>query len=111
MSDVKPDAELLRMYLMGGASVPVFEKKASRKVSQVDLHQPQTTAHVMHEQLKVAECALDRALISGNKEFLLIHGKGGGTLRSAIHQWLKTHPRVKGFTDTPDRGATRVYFK
>ncbi len=40
---------------------------------------------------------LDDAYISGISPVTIIHGKGTGALRSAIHEYLRTNPRVKKF--------------
>jgi DNA mismatch repair protein MutS2 len=42
----------------------------------------------------------------------IIHGKGTGVLRAAVHQWLKKHPSVRSFELAPSSeggiGATDV---
>ncbi|MBI3328989.1 MAG: endonuclease MutS2 [Nitrospinae bacterium] len=38
---------------------------------------------------------LDRALAAGLQRVRIIHGKGSGRLRAAVHQLLTTHPQVK----------------
>lgn len=38
---------------------------------------------------------LDEALLAGIKEVRVIHGKGTGSLRSSIGEFLRTHPRVR----------------
>lgn len=40
---------------------------------------------------------LDSALLSGVDQLTVIHGKGTGTLRAAVQQYLKNHPGVKSF--------------
>lgn len=40
---------------------------------------------------------LSGALLSGVGQFTIIHGKGTGVLRSAVQQYLKKSPYVKGF--------------
>ncbi|HHW48041.1 MAG TPA: endonuclease MutS2 [Clostridiaceae bacterium] len=51
----------------------------------------------LDEAIASADKYLDDASISGLKEVTIIHGKGTGTLRSGIHQFLKSHPHVKTF--------------
>ena len=43
------------------------------------------------------EMFLDGAILSGLSEVVIIHGKGTGALREAIHAALKRNPRVRGF--------------
>ncbi|WP_258359976.1 endonuclease MutS2 [Moorella sulfitireducens] len=40
---------------------------------------------------------LDDAVLAGLNRVYLIHGKGTGTLRVALHDYLRQHPLVKGF--------------
>jgi DNA mismatch repair protein MutS2 len=40
---------------------------------------------------------LDDVAIAGLKEVTIVHGKGTGALRNAVHQHLKTHSQVKEF--------------
>ncbi len=40
---------------------------------------------------------LDDACLAGLSKVYLIHGKGTGSLRAAIHRDLKGHSRVKSF--------------
>ncbi len=40
---------------------------------------------------------LDAAFMSGITRVRVIHGKGTGTLREAIHRQLKNHPLIKSF--------------
>lgn len=40
---------------------------------------------------------IDNAIMSGLKTITIIHGKGTGVLRKAVHQRLKNHPNVKSF--------------
>lgn len=40
---------------------------------------------------------IDRAVMSNISTVTIIHGKGTGLLRSAVHQRLKSHPSVKSF--------------
>jgi DNA mismatch repair protein MutS2 len=44
-----------------------------------------------------ADQYLDNAFLAGLREVSIIHGKGTGILRNAIHQMLRKHPHVKSF--------------
>jgi DNA mismatch repair protein MutS2 len=35
--------------------------------------------------------------MAGLERVRIVHGKGSGILRKAIHEFLRTHPRVKAF--------------
>ena len=43
------------------------------------------------------ELFLDGAILSGLNQVMIIHGKGTGALREAVHAALKRNPRVKSF--------------
>lgn len=42
---------------------------------------------------------LDKVFIAGITSIRIIHGKGSGNLRAAVHDTLSTHPLVKGYRD------------
>lgn len=58
---------------------------------------------------------LDSALLSNYQKVTVIHGHGTGAVRSAVHEALKKHPRVKKYETAPANqggtGATIVTFK
>lgn len=51
----------------------------------------------VEEALKNLERYIDRALLAGLDRVEIIHGKGNGVLRTAVHQYLKTHQAVTSF--------------
>jgi DNA mismatch repair protein MutS2 len=58
------------------------------------------------EALRAVEKQLDSALIHGLREFSLVHGKGEGVLRTAIHEYLRTLRAVKDFRfSAPEEGG------
>ena len=58
---------------------------------------------------------IDDAVMAGMRQVLVIHGKGTGALRSAIHKYLKTLSYVTDFRlgeyGEGDAGVTIVTFK
>jgi DNA mismatch repair protein MutS2 len=42
---------------------------------------------------------IDRASLLGYQQLKIIHGKGTGTLRSAVHTYLRSHNQVKRVVD------------
>ena len=58
---------------------------------------------------------IDNALLAGLKEVTLLHGKGTGALRSALHEYLKKHPHCEKFRlgqyGEGDAGVTIVTLK
>ncbi|NLY75233.1 MAG: endonuclease MutS2 [Firmicutes bacterium] len=57
----------------------------------------------------------DQAIMAGLNRFRVIHGKGTGALRKAVHQYLKENPMVKSFAFAEQNegglGATVVELK
>ena len=43
------------------------------------------------------DAAIDNAVMGGIGEITVIHGKGTGALRAAVHAHLKHHPSVKSY--------------
>ena len=40
---------------------------------------------------------IDNGIMAGQSQLYIIHGKGAGILRKAIHEHLRTHPNVKSY--------------
>jgi len=53
------------------------------------------------DALPIVASALDRAMLSGQKNIEIIHGTGTGALKKAIRDYLKRIPGVKSFSDSP----------
>lgn len=57
---------------------------------------------------------LDAAVAAGLQRVRIIHGKGSGRLRAAVHELLTSHPQVKAYLPCPPEeggwGATLVEF-
>jgi DNA-nicking Smr family endonuclease len=74
----------------------------------IDLHAfaPRDIVSVVDEYLHAAHAA-------GFRDVRLIHGRGRGVQRAAIHRTLGAHPLVERFADAPEShlGATVVRLK
>lgn len=74
----------------------------------IDLHtfQPRDVVDVADDYLREAQ-------VAGFTVVRLIHGRGRGVQRAAIHRLLRTHPVVESFWDAPEAhlGATLVRLK
>ncbi|MCX7968717.1 MAG: endonuclease MutS2 [Armatimonadetes bacterium] len=53
------------------------------------------------EAIEAVEKFLDDALLAGHKVVRIVHGKGTGKLRQAVHDYLRTHPQVRAFELAP----------
>lgn len=78
----RPDYKLVRSSEMVGLELNVREMTISDALREVDRY-------------------LDRLLISDIPQAYILHGKGTGTLRRAIRDYLNTHPYVKGYGSAP----------
>lgn len=67
------------------------------------------------EALDAVEKFLDDALLAGHKFVRIVHGKGTGKLRQAIHDYLRNHPQVRAFELAPlnegGEGVTIAYLQ
>jgi DNA mismatch repair protein MutS2 len=60
----------------------------------------------LDEAMSLVEKQLDRAILHGLREFAIVHGKGEGILRTAVHRYLKSLPAVEGFRfSAPEEGG------
>lgn len=88
----------------------VFMDKAQNIGTNLDLR-----GMTADEALLDIEKYLDDAFLAGLSSVIIIHGKGTGALRSAVHRELKNHPRVKSFrlgeSGEGGAGATVVSLK
>ena len=69
----------------------------------IDLHlfRPAEIAGLVEEYLY-------QAVSKGFPQVRIIHGRGIGVQREIVHSILKKHPKVRGFRDASNRGATVV---
>ncbi|MDR2783111.1 MAG: Smr/MutS family protein, partial [Treponema sp.] len=51
----------------------------------------------LEEALEALQRQIDDAVLSGLKEFAVIHGKGGGVLQKGVHDFLKEDHRIADF--------------
>jgi DNA mismatch repair protein MutS2 len=51
----------------------------------------------LEEALEALQRQIDTAVLSGLKEFAVIHGKGGGVLQKGVHDFLKKDHRIADF--------------
>ena len=74
----------------------------------IDLH-----AFSPRDVVNVASDYLEAAQEAGFDVVRLIHGRGKGVQRAAVHRMLRTHPAVTEFWDAPEAhlGATLVRLK
>ena len=83
-----------------GRTVPVAGMKVSGLTSRME-RQVHTDldlrGQTVEEALLEVDRFIDNAILCGLERVTVIHGKGTGVLRSAVHAHLKGHRQVKGF--------------
>jgi hypothetical protein len=115
------DAELLKMYMMGGAN-PGFSNKMESAEDIIDLHVNQNNVgkgkiapeNVLFHQLEEFEKAMDKAIAAGKLEFRVVHGLGKGKLKEEIYKLLEKNPEVKSYKNEHHSrygyGSTIIFF-
>lgn len=80
-------------YKPAGRVMRSVRKAAERNAStEIDLR-----GQTVEEALMEVDFFIDRAIMSHLEQVTIIHGKGTGALRAAIHSHLKKHKAVKSF--------------
>ena len=111
------ETETLRLSLLPGELRPAErvadDTAASVRVSYAPsspLSPPVLELHLrglrLEEAMRRLEKQIDSALIHGLREFSVVHGKGEGVLRTAIHEYLRTLAVVQDFRfSAPEEGG------
>ncbi|MGL4607260.1 MAG: endonuclease MutS2 [Eubacteriaceae bacterium] len=77
----------------------VEEKKVTFK--KIDRHVMNTKLDLRgkngEESLFLIDKMIGDAMLSGNHQIVIVHGKGTGRLREIIHEYLKTNPLIEDF--------------
>jgi DNA mismatch repair protein MutS2 len=82
------------------------ERRAPGPPRRIDLHGLR-----VDEALARVVDGIDRALLDGADRLEIIHGKGSGRIRDALHEHLASMRVVVSFELDPDNpGVTRVHF-
>jgi DNA mismatch repair protein MutS2 len=91
---------------MADAAAPAAPEHAARRSERVDLH-----GLTVEQALARVTAAMDLALQHGADRLEVVHGKGSGRIRAALHRHLKTFRVVAAFRlDGANPGVTWVFF-
>ena len=109
------ETETLRLSLLPGEMRPAEDAGPSPLVSvsytaAAPMDPPVLELHVrgmrLEEAMRLVEKQVDSALIHGLREFAIVHGKGEGVLRTAIHAYLRGLNVVADFRfSAPEEGG------
>ena len=116
---IKTKVDVKNLRLLGQSKTAKPQQAATRTVKGKMEARASTELDLRGQMAIDAELELDRfidsSLIMGISEFTIIHGKGTGALRAAVHKFLKTHPSVRTFRlgvyGEGDAGVTVVELK
>lgn len=121
--DVLIQAGIVKMKVPISDLKPITEVKEKKRTSvKLELHDSKRSFLELDIRGKMVDEAtieidrfVDDAMLSGIKEFSVIHGKGTGALRNGVQSYLKHHPAVKSFRigayGEGDAGVTVVTLK
>jgi DNA mismatch repair protein MutS2 len=111
------ETETLRLSLLPGELRPApppgpaaYASPAVSYTSAGPMDPPVLELHIrgmrLEEAMKLVEKQMDSALLHGLHEFSIVHGKGEGILRTAVHQYLRSLPAVEDFRfSLPEEGG------
>lgn len=88
-SSAKKQRTPARGNSLGTSPSAAATRNAGMEINLIGL----TAEEALHE----ADKFIDNGMLSGQTTLYLIHGKGAGILRKAIHAHLRTHPSVKSY--------------
>jgi DNA mismatch repair protein MutS2 len=81
-------------------------KNAVTPASSLDLH-----GLTVEEALQLVDDRLNEALLAGVARLDIVHGKGHGKIRAALHRHLRMIPSVRHFElDARNPGVTHLHF-
>jgi DNA mismatch repair protein MutS2 len=81
-----------------------LSRAASRGSASLDLH-----GKTVEETIDALDVFLNDAFLDGRHEVRVIHGRGGGRLKAAVHKRLGQHASVRAFRlDPANPGVTIV---
>ena len=83
----------------------VILRKPSVDTMTIDLH-----GCSRQEAIEKLERLIDRAILAGASTLLIIHGRGTGAVRQAVHEYLSSSPHIARYTlEEHNEGSTRAY--
>lgn len=78
----------------------------TQAAASIDLHGKTTV-----EALELVEAFINEALLAGHAEALIVHGRGGGKVKVAVHKYLRQLASAASFRlDPRNPGVTIVKF-
>ena len=123
--NVQVQAGVMKFYVsLDDLRIPEKKSKPERVVTrpreimtdiQTMSYEMDLRGYLVDDAILAIDAYIDQCLMTGRKEFNIIHGKGTGALRAGVQNYLRTHPKVKSFRlgnyGEGDAGVTVVTLK
>lgn len=112
---VKSSPEKTKVTVNKQQSKAVNQSKTESK--PINVRTAQNTVDIRGKRVHLAEPLLEKAIANATDigSLWIVHGKGTGSLRSGVHDFLKSHPQVSNFElakqNDGGAGVTIVYLK
>ena len=97
LSGLKAPDKLQKPQKKGGRTAPAPRSTTVQRVERTASMEINLLGMTVEEALMETDQFIDHAVMNGQTMVYLIHGKGTGALRNAIHQHLRGHKNVKSF--------------
>ena len=97
LSGLKAPDKLQKPQKRGGRAAPAPRSTTVQRVERSASMEINLLGMTVEEALMETDQFIDHAVMNGQTMVYLIHGKGTGALRNAIHQHLRGHKNVKSF--------------
>tara|TARA_Y100001934_G_scaffold283632_2_gene405005 strand:- start:2551 stop:3564 length:1014 start_codon:yes stop_codon:yes gene_type:complete len=102
--------------------IELKQEKRNRSRGELDLHienlgvpfKGKSNGQIVQIQLDAARDFIDKCILSGKRELILVHGVGNGTLKKEVHKLLKSYYGIRfeqGDARKYGEGATLVHLK
>ena len=102
--------------------IELKQDKKNRNRGELDLHIEKLGVHfkgksngqIVQIQLDAARDFIDKSILAGKRELVLVHGVGNGTLKKEVHKLLKSYYGIRfeqGDSRKYGEGATLVHLK
>ena len=102
--------------------IELKQEKRNRSRAELDLHienlgvqfKGKSNGQIVQIQLDTARDFIDKSILSGKRELILVHGVGNGTLKKEVHKLLKSYYGIRfeqGDARKYGEGATLVHLK
>lgn len=85
-------SKLIFLLLNGNTKLSYATNKTRTATSEINV-----IGYTVEEAIFAIDKYLDNCVLSKLSPVRIVHGKGTGTLRKAVHAFFKTHPHVKSF--------------